>query len=798
MIEPPEVRHLEAYPLKYLRALALVMIAAISACTAKALPPVAFPVPTRPIDYLIEVKPILDKRCVVCHSCYNSPCQLKLSEFEGLERGATKKAVYDGARLRSMDPTRLFVDARSTQEWRKKEFFSVTDSTVSNGLNDSIMIQLLSHKMKNPKSTGEYRPEAEDLTCAADRDEAGGFLKKHPNRGMPLGFPPLKEKEFEIIAGWLFQGAKGPDAVRQEELTAPKSADVREIEKWELFLNRDDAKHAMTARYLYEHLFLAHIKFGTTTNEFYELVRSKTPSGQPIDIIPTVRPYDAPGVERFSYRFRKIHSTIVHKTHMVVDFDDAALERYKELFIRPEWLQPPHLVGYDPKLSANPFISFEQIPPRSRYQFLLDNANYVIMTFIHGPVCKGQIALNVIDDHFWIMFLDPDHDLAVRYPGFLKLHQNKLIMPIELGSDVLLFNALTDKHRKAAVEFYRARQDYYTSHHYGGLGPESIWKGNKASDAPVLTVYRHFDSASVHKGVLGALPKTMWVIDYPLFERIYYALVAGFDVYGNVGHQLAVRLYMDGLRIEGESYFLDYLPPAKRPEIMQSWYIGMDLKDISYYPSTLPAKIAFATDDPKREFIEQVVNRHIPPAMNIAFDRLNYLPAGAEYPPLPAAYQNRDDYLQGFRAVAKPGTSFFSLINDYNANTAYLRIRRSDGRDVAGTIVINRWHDNVANLIGEDARFDPAKDSADFIPELIGSYPNYFFDVSDGDLPDFFDLLANFSKSRKDMERIAKYGINRSDERFWEAYDWFQKRFLEEEPVRGGLFDLNRYYYNAR
>ena len=48
------------------------------------------------------------------------------------------------------------------------------------------------------------------------------------------------------------------------------------------------------------------------------------------------------------------------------------------------------------------------------------------------------------------------------------------------------------------------------------------------------------------------------------------------------------------------------------------------------------------------------------------------------------------------------------------------------------------------------------------------------------------------------MERLGRYGINRADERFWDAYDWFQKRFLEEEPVRGGLFDLNRYYYKAK
>jgi len=100
--------------------------------------------------------------------------------------------------------------------------------------------------------------------------------------------------------------------------------------------------------------------------------------------------------------------------------------------------------------------------------------------------------------------------------------------------------------------------------------------------------------------------------------------------------------------------------------------------------------------------------------------------------------------------------------------------------------------------LGEDSRLNPAKDSADFIPGLIGSYPNYFIDVREEDLPDFLDLLDNFKKSPKDMERLAKYAINRSDERFWDAYDWFQQRFYEDEPVQGGLFDLSRYYYNAR
>jgi hypothetical protein len=413
---------------------------------------------------------------------------------------------------------------------------------------ESILYTLLEHKRISPDVSGDYFPEANDLTCAKDGNELKKYLKKHPNRGMPFGFPPLKQDEFNTITGWLMQGAQGPTPEQQSALRKVLMPDQNMIDKWERFLNNPDPKYRMTARYLYDHLFLAHISFETGSNEFYEVVRSKSGPGEEIDIIATVRPYDDPGVDQFYYRFRKIYSTIVHKTHMVFPLGEKQYSRINDLFITPEWTQTPHLVGYDKIKSANPFETYEQIPTKSRYQWLLDNAHYTIMTFIRGPVCKGQIALNVINDHFWIMFLDPDYDLSVKYPGFLKLHFNNLRMPGENGSDYkLLKTRLKNNHYKWVIDYYKARQQFYGAIYPEGLGAESIWKGNQPDDQPVLTVFRHFDSASVHRGVLGNLPNTLWVIDYPLLERIYYALVAGFDVYGNVGHQLATRLYMDAL-----------------------------------------------------------------------------------------------------------------------------------------------------------------------------------------------------------------------------------------------------------
>lgn len=187
--------------------LAIVLVLVFAGCSVEPLAPVEVTLSKTIVDYDKDIKPILDKRCVSCHSCYNSPCQLKLSSFDGLQRGGSKDLVYLAERLRAQDPSRLFVDAQTTQEWRKKGFYSVVDSSSDLGTNNSMMLQLLAHKMKHPKSYGEYRAE-EDNTCAKDGDELADFLDEHPNMGMPYGLPALTKREYELLKQWLAQGAR--------------------------------------------------------------------------------------------------------------------------------------------------------------------------------------------------------------------------------------------------------------------------------------------------------------------------------------------------------------------------------------------------------------------------------------------------------------------------------------------------------------------------------------------------------------------------------------------------------------
>jgi len=777
----------------------IIFIFILGGCSYSPAEPIKVEEPSLQINYLTDIKPILDKRCVTCHSCYNSPCQAKFSSFDGVDRGGSKDKVYLAERLFAQKPTRLFIDAKNTKQWRKKKFFSLTNDTSEEGFNNSIMGYMLHDKQEHPEIVGEYVPEMDDLLCPQTLEEVSQYLDEKENHGMPYGFPALSKKEHRLMMAWLYQGAVGPSAKEEAKLKTPSTKAQVQINLWEKFLNEQDAKHKMTSRYLYEHYFLAHINFEDKGKEFYRLIRSRTPSGEEIDELPTLRPYDDPEMETFYYRFLKIHSTLVHKTHIVVVFEKDELARVKELFIKPKWIEEPHAMGYEGKLSANPFLTYAQIPPKTRYQFLLDHNEYFVRTFIRGPVCKGQIALNVIHDHFWLLFQDPKYDVGVLDPDFLVQQAHNLSMPIEEGSGVRVYKAFSDKYKEQYKSYYAKKLQKQNALFPEGWPLDGIWKGRVSKDAPALTIYRHFDSASIDKGLIGELPRTLWVIDYAHFERIYYNLVAGFDVYGNVSHQLNIRRYMDFLRLEGELNFLGYMPTASRKEIFESWYIGDDIteesnKEIKQSIHHFKSSILYKTSSYKHELIETLVNTHFLAQTNIHFDKANYFALGETIPHLPKQYKHKKDFNQAIRALNKAGSGFIRHVTDDEINLAYIRINKNSGETVVGSLIINRWHDNVNSLFFENDRKDSSKDTLDIVDGFYGSYPNMFLVVDEDDLPKFIDLLMNFDDSEADVKEIQSYIISRGDENFWEHFDWFQAKAFEEDPLNAALFDLNRYY----
>ena len=736
------------------------------------------------IDFLTEIKPILDARCVVCHSCYNSPCQLKLSSYEGFDRGATKVSMYQ-ARMSSIDPTRLFIDATSTEEWRDKGFFSVLDTNASDS--GSIAMMMLRQKRLQPDSEGTYISERK-LTCSETEKEVTKFFKENPHKGMPYGFPELEDEEYALLMAWLKQGA-------QKDSTTNTALNIQ-VEKWEAFLNGTAIKNQVMSRYIYEHLYIGHIYFPSDSSQFYDLVRSKTPPGEPIDVIATRYPFDAPESETMYYRLRQVHSTIVDKTHMTYELSDSKMKRYESLFLKPKWEEKPYLPSYDIEISANPFLAYKQIPAKSRYEFLLDNVYFMMSTFIKGPVCNGQTALDVIQDQTWMLFLKPEYDLSVLNKNFLDTSFKNLTLPNQAGSDAKVSVGLFgEKFGKEAVEYYRYRDDQYSEAYKDGMNLNFLWK-DPHNNSSVLTVYRHFDSGSVHKGALGNLPKTLWVIDYPLLERIYYSLVAGFDVFAGETQKLMIRTYMNRMRIEGESNFLDFLPEEARKETFDSWYIGKKSEKKSHYYSTsIESGVDFETENYKEEFALKALKK-----LGVSKDPINYSKEVELTKEVLNHTETKEEIELGLSYLAQHVIPSYAIAFDFKyVNLAHMRIRMNNGEYLLYSMVINRWHDNVSFIFNEESRTNVQNDRFNFVEGFIGSYPNAYFDIQQDDVSDLFGLLATFEKSyEKDFSQIGKYTVNRAEPEFWSVFDWFQNKYYESDKLNAGLFDLNRYYPIAK
>ncbi|MBA1220312.1 fatty acid cis/trans isomerase [Pseudomonas fulva] len=739
------------------------------------------PAPT--ISYTRDVQPIFTEKCVACHACNDAACQLKLEGAEGAVRGASKVPVYQGERSKAVAPTRLFYDAHSEVEWRKKGFYSVLDNQSGQA---ALMARMLELGHKTPLTPNAKVPD--EIALGLNRNnmcplphEFDAYAGVHPKEGMPLAVTGLTDQEYATLRGWLAAGAPV-----EYQAIKPSASEARQIAEWEALLNRPGASEALVGRWLYEHLFLAHIHFtGGEQGHFFQWVRSRTPSGQPADIIATRRPNDPPGTA-FFYRLIPVQGVIVHKTHITYPLGPQKLKRVKQLFYAGDW-QVTTLPGYGPRHRANPFETFEAIPAVARYQFMLDNAEYFVRTFIRGPVCRGQIATDVIRDNFWALFQEPAFDRYVTDARYRGKATPLLAMPgqnDDVGSVLALWRAYRDKRN----EYEKLRREAYAD--MPAPGWSTLWTGN---DNALLSIFRHFDSATVTKGLVGDVPLTMWLFDYPLLERTYYQLAVNFDVFGNLSHQLQTRLYFDLIRNGAEVNFLRLMPAEARQDILSDWYqdsgkikMWLDYENID---ADTPSGLALSPRDPKRDFGMQLIARTA--SINASPDPINRCQgAYCSRPQMSEEFRNAEQSLS--RLVSRPAAGL-KVINQLPEATL-LRIEGQGGQRQVYTLMRNRAHSNVAFLLGEAYRYQPGLDTLTLQPGVMTSYPNFMFNVPAAEVPVFVDLMSQAKDDTARFERIVeRWGIRRTHPQFWRYFHDLSAFILETDPVETGVLDMNRY-----
>lgn len=736
--------------------------------------------------YSEQVRPLLADRCVVCHGCYDAPCQLKLGSSAGIERGLSKAKVYDGERLLASKPTRLHIDAQTTAQWRTLGFLPVLNErnqTEQANLQASVLMRTLELKKAQPLPATPVLPDSFDF--ALDRnaqcpsiEEYDSFAAQYPLWGMPYGLPGLTAAELEPIERWVSMGspmAPEPPLSRGE---------AQLVAEWEQFLNQNAFKNQLVSRYLYEHLFLNHLYFSelplsaNARPRFFNLVRSRTPPGQAVDLIASRRPYDDPGVSRVYYRLQPEAELLVAKSHNPYALNGARMARWQSLFLTPDY-PVNQLPGYGAEFAANPFKVFAQLPVNARHRFMLDEAESTIMGFIKGPVCRGQMAVNVIQDHFWVFFVSPDLELGADGNTLQLALAEDLGLPAAASSNALpLSNWI--KYSRQQSRYLSAKVKVMNELVFKNqpIDLSLVWDGDGYNSNAGLTIFRHFDNATVVKGLAGGPPKTAWIIDYPLFERIHYLLVSGFDVYGNLGHQLVTRLYMDFLRMEGEFNFLALLPSAERLRLRDYWYRGAsdDVQDYLYGSHTQlhrePA-ISYGSAEPQQE-LYHLLTAHLQPVLedNHALNSAN-LPAAA-VPELLALNQ-----LQGRAVSLLPEVTVVALMDKGQLVGVSSLLRTSA-------------HSNISSLFDERANRLPQEDKLVVTAGIVGDYPNAFWQLELSKLNGLAAQVAALGSEADYRALLERVGVRRSDPRFWALSDALARWNVQHQPIDAGILDYNR------
>ena len=726
-------------------------------------------------EFLQHVQPVLDTRCVVCHGCYDAPCQLKLSSPEGIDRGLSKELVYDGTRLLASNPSRLLYDAADTAGWREKNFSPVLNERAQSeeaNLAGSVLYNSLVLKMSSPLPEDEVLGDEFDFaldrsqTCAS-MGEFDRLADSQPHAGMPYGLPGISRSEFKHLEKWLKNGGK------MAHIEAPSKNVIAQAQHWESFLNQNSLKHQLTARYVYEHWYLAHIYFEQDGEKsFFKLVRSSTPPGEDIKLINTRRPYDDPKVERVYYRLMHERSTILAKTHLPLALDDTKLARLYTQFIEPDY-QVTAMPSYKPEVASNPFKTFAAMPVKSKYQFMLDEAELIIMGFIKGPVCRGQIALNVINDHFWVAFADPDKAATPEVGQMLLQHEDALALPAAEESNALPISSWV-KYSKRQSTYLEAKvklanEMFKNSEH---LTTDVLWRGEDVNDNAALTIFRHFDSATVVKGLIGQEPKTMWILDYALFERIHYLLVAGFDVYGNIGHQLVTRLYMDFLRLEGEQNFLALLPKQQRQELKANWYRKSPTSLTNFFKSGesfgQTTGIEYQTQDQQHE-LYGLIKQTLKPVLSPRYD-----------------YTQVTEPLQQLNDMPAKAINLLPQIS-------YVLVKDGKLEHEAYTLIHHNAHYNISSLLNEEGQRAYSEDTVTIVPGFIGDYPEAIWYLNNEQQVAAFAEQLPLMQDESDYRALkSKFAIRRTHPQFWQYSDILHNVAKQYRGVEYGLFDYNR------
>ena len=730
-------------------------------------------------SYLRDIQPIFDTRCVACHGCIGSPCNLKLDSFAAVDRGALDKNPYS---IHFEPSLRTGMDVHGTTAARREVGFWPVVSREGDGptrLAHSLLTQMIHVGLEHNQpgfSRQALMPiykKRYDHECPATANELEAVLAKDPAKGMPFGLPALEQEQVETINRWVASGAPGP--LPEEVAARAVPANEKAVVEWENFLNAPSDRMKLVSRYIFDHVYLATIALEESPGDAFRLVRSKTPSGQPVEVIDTPHPYDDPytyaGVDAFYYRLRKMTSAAVQKNHFIWPLSREKRTRLKELFLDADWDPNADLVV--PWGNWNPFEVYEAIPVKSRYTFLIENSVVIVGGITSGPVCLGQAATFAVKDHFWVFFVDPDKDITILDPK-LGLPDWKVFM---------------DRSPEGNQTYEQAYGKTLRRLYPKGYSIDEIWDGGHENRNAWLTVLRHETNTWVMQGAGGGMPRTMWLMGYSGFERIYYDTVAHFEYWGSDKGKLETVGFFNFLRQQFEDRFLLLVPPEERQNLRKDWTRGIGRAALAMDPdpdSALPTRVPYDAEDPLGGVVRQL-SKHLGPKLSRPLDTLN---------PSKKERETWNEPTPSFEAWER-AISTLTVTRDYEfprflPSLVMLKVNHGKQSRLY-SIVANRVYKTQYTILFENGEALPDLDTMSVYTNVVGGFPNLFMEIDVSQGAAFVEELREVETLKDFLALRDRYAVLRNSAKFWPTYDWMNAWNVEHHGLASGILDLSYY-----
>ena len=159
--------------------------------------------------------------------------------------------------------------------------------------------------------------------------------------------------------------------------------------------------------------------------------------------------------------------------------------------------------------------------------------------------------------------------------------------------------------------------------------------------------------------------------------------------------------------------------------------------------------------------------------------------------------QEKADVLRADKAM-QTAQRMDGKIVQFLPDVAFVRVRMGveADNDLAYTMIYNKAYKSVSSFLETEKLGDYRDyhlDSITIVRWLEGSYPNFFYVVALDEIEAFVEEYSAINNRVQYQAFISRYGIRRTNEKFWQHADWFMQQYQREQPVMSGVFDLNRY-----